>query len=414
MNSIFKEIDNLVLEKSEVCGFRKFCRTFLEKDPVFTEKLIPYIESEFACPKFQSKVVHIYTERCKNEQKKIIQEMQIRISHPNAIDFYKPQLDCVNEKLAVKTFPELIARITAEINKYSGIIEVLNKYYKSIHGTEDPEYIRNNYIMYYVGEILYGKYESNKARMKILDQMCSSDVLKEYTEIGFDLKAADEQFSKYKILSLNDHICINNDKDSQTLKDSRIDKYFWIDVPRKLLFSIEELISKKFVADISFRITHISDGIPAMEEMEFGSTLKLNISALPDLSKFYSIDNYENALWVHHDAAKNSLTFEELLEDFEVYGDDIVTQVVHLEYFSNNDNYFINHLDHELIVYSLEEYQEKIENPTKKGHKKIKTFKIDRARIPFFIKFHGEYFLLQVLDAYLKNTNLILEYFEKT
>ena len=64
-----------------------------------------------------------------------------------------------------------------------------------------------------------------------------------------------------------------------------------------------------------------------MEEMEFGAPLRLKISSLPRLSKFYSTDKYENNLWIHHDAEKLSLTFEELMEEFcQVAGDDVVTR----------------------------------------------------------------------------------------
>ena len=73
--------------------------------------------------------------------------------------------------------------------------------------------------------------------------------------------------------------------------------------------------------------------------MEFGAPLRLKISSLPRLSKFYSTDKYENNLWIHHDAEKLSLTFEELMEDFEVAGDDVVTQVIHLEYSSKGDDF---------------------------------------------------------------------------
>jgi len=43
--------------------FGKFCRAFLEKAPVVTEELFPYIENSFECKIFQSKVVRIYTEK---------------------------------------------------------------------------------------------------------------------------------------------------------------------------------------------------------------------------------------------------------------------------------------------------------------------------------------------------------------
>jgi hypothetical protein len=413
MNDLFERIDSLALDKSELCMLGRFCRAFLEKAPVITEELFPYIESSVDCQKFQSKIMRLYTENHENERQQILHEMKDRASHPDVIPFYAPQLDEVNRKLEVKTFLGLLDSIENRLNKYSGLLEIFNNSYKNIHGSEDSDYIRDNYKYYYIGSLLYGSFESARSRTDVLNFKYSSVVFDEYQRIGLDLSKVDNQFLKYNLISLNDNISINNDKDSQTILDSRINKYFWINIPRKLLFSIEELIEKKLISEISFRIDYVSESILVMEEMEFGSTLKLEISTLPELSKFYSTDNYENNLWVRHDKEKRSLTFEELLKDFEIVDDNIVTQVVHIEYFLESDESFINHLDHEFIVYDLEEYQKRQSNPEIKGHKKVKTFKIDNSKIPFKFKNGNEYFLFQVLDAYLKNTDLVSEYFEK-
>ncbi|WP_047392323.1 hypothetical protein [Chitinibacter sp. ZOR0017] len=413
MIGLFEEINKLTLEKSEFCTHGKFCRAFLEKNPVITQKIIPYIETSSNCKSFHSKVMRIYTENHENEKRAILRKIEERSYNPGAIAFYAPLLEEANRKLTIKTYHELLSHIEENINEFPGILEILNNSFRQIHGNDDQEYIRRNYASYYIGSILYSKHELLRGRMEVLDLKYSSVVQDEYSKIGIDLKKEDAQFSKYSLLNLNSNISIYNNKDSQTIKDCRIDKYFWIDVPRKLLFTIEDLIKNKFISDISFRVDYVSDLIPIMEEMETGSPLKLKVSTLPKLSKFYSKENYGDNLWVRHDTVKSSLTFEELIEDFEIVGDDIITQVVHLEYALSNDEYLITHLDHELILYTLEEYEKRLSNPDSKGYKKIKTFKIDNANIPFYFKKEGEYFLFQVLDAYLKNTALISEYFEK-
>lgn len=206
----------------------------------------------------------------------------------------------------------------------------------------------------------------------MLDLKYSEVVESEYEKIGIDIKKEDAQFSKYSLVSLNNNIQIFNNKDSQTIRDERIGRHFWIKVPRKLLSSIEILIEKRMLSEIAFRIDYVSDYVPALEDKEFGAPLRLKISSLPKLSKFYSTDKYENNLWIHHDTDKLSLTFEELMEDFEVAGDDIVTQVIHLEYSSKGEDFFITHLDHEFIAYTLESYQERLSNANIKGHRKIK------------------------------------------
>jgi hypothetical protein len=413
MIGFFEEINKLTLEKSGSCMLERFCLAFLEKDPIITQKIIPHIEKSVGCQVFYSKVMRIYTENNENEKKRILREIEERSSNPSTIAFYAPQLDLVDKKLTIRTYQDLLEHIENNINEFPGTLEILNNSFRYIHGNDDHEYIRSNYANYYIGSILYSKYEALRRRMEVLDLKYSSVVINEYSKIGIDIKDEDLQFLKYNLLKLNSNITINNDKDSQTIKDSRIDKYFWIGVPRRLLSTIEDLISNKFISDMSFRIDYVSDTIPIMEEMEFGSPMKLRVSTLPELSKFYSSECYDDSLWIRHDTAKSSLTFEELVEDFEVFGDNIVTQVVHLEYALSDDEYFITHLDHEFILYTLESYDKRLSNPGSKGYRKVKTFKIDNARIPFYFKKGSEYFLFQVLDAYLNKTSLISEYFKK-
>lgn len=412
MNDVFNKINELRLEKSKLCMLGQFCRAFLERDPVITEKLFPYIKKLINNNDLESKIMDLYTKSYENEKQQIIEKIQDRSAHPGTIAFYAPQLDSVNKRLEIKTFDSLLAYVEGELAEYPGILEVLANSYKNIHGSEDFDYISTNYKYYYIGSMLYDSFMSIKGRTEVLEQKCASIVYDEYKNISVDLIKVDNQFSKYKLLSKNEHIRIHNDKDSQAIVDSRIGKYFWIDIPRKLLLSIEDLINKGLVDNISFRIDYISEFIPVMEEMEFGSKLKLDVSGLPELSKFYSTEKYSNNLWVTHDKSKGSLTFEELVEDFEVFDERIVTQVIHLEYKLENQEFFISHLDHEFIIYTLEEYSEREANHEVKGHKKIKTFKVDDSRIPFTYKVNNEFFLYQVLDSYLKNKDLISEYFE--
>ncbi|EEW5296519.1 hypothetical protein D8K19_005218, partial [Escherichia coli] len=175
----------------------------------------------------------------------------------------------------------------------------------------------------------------------------------------------------------------------------RIGAHFWIPVPRKLLTTLQALIDLELITNISFRIDNITDYIPFFEDMEVGSPLKLNVADLPSLSKFYSIDNYANSFWVHHDSRERSITFEELRDDFQMVNDDVITQVIHLEYFNLNNAFYIQHLDHELISYTLEQYEKKLSDSKIKGYKKTKSFKIDNAKIPFMFKNNNEFLLFQ-------------------
>ncbi|MBX9799512.1 MAG: hypothetical protein K2Y13_08640 [Burkholderiaceae bacterium] len=411
MENIFEEIDGMRLEEDERPVFGKFCDAFLGEKPVVVQRLFPLINASLTSERFQSDVMRAYTNECMNEKQAIIEELYARRGHPDALRFYGPQLDLVDKKLAIKTFQQLIDSLGVHLDEYPGSLEVLNNSYKSIHHADGAKYIKNNYVNYSIGHILYRKHQPIKGRADMLNMKFSEIVKSEYEKAGIDIEKEDSQFSKYKLISLSENIQIFNDKDSQTIQDSRLDKYFWIKVPRGLLASIESLIEQRMIAEIAFRVDYISNSVPSMEEREFGSPMKLDISSLPDLSKFYSTDNYNNNLWIQHDQGKQSLTFEELLEDFEVTAENIVTQVIHLEYISRDDEFFISHLDHEFIIYTIEQYEERMCNAGVKGYRKVKTFKVDGSMIPFNLRVNGNIFLIQVLDAYFNNRDLIQEYF---
>ncbi len=411
MHDIFEQIDALPLNHSKICNLGRFTRAFLEENEVITNKLIPYLKKCFYDSLFCSKLFNIYIHDLEIEKRILEEKKEEEINSPNASLFYNLQIAPIIKKLNIENFEQLIKFIDEEFQEYTGILYVLDNSYRNIHGVSGEHYIKNNYKYYYIGNILYGEYCKKKARIEFVNQDFVSHVISEYQKVGVDIQKEDLQFEKYKLISLNNHFRMNNNKDSQTIVDSRIEKHFWIEVPRKLLFSIEQLINEKLISNIAFRIDHITEFIPVMEEMEFGSSLKINVINLPELSKFYSVEQYDDNLWISHDKSKQSLTFEEHLNDFELVNDDVITQVVHLEYKMLNGRCFINHIDHEFIVYTFEQYSERIDNPNIKGYKKIKTFKIDKAIIPFNYKYNGEYFLLQVLDAYFKNKELLNEYF---
>lgn len=413
MKYIFEEIDKIPSAENLFFNLDKFCSAFLNESPIFINKFLPKIDALLASKSFQEEVLQVYTQACINERTAVLKKLEPVLGSADATKFYMAQLKAIDCKLAIKTFRQLVDYLKSYLSRYPDILEFLNRDYKIIHQKDGASYIKENYIAYRIGSILYINHQSIKFKTEMLDPKYFGKIEEEYRKIGIDLAKEDPQFSKYRIVSLNNNHEIFSDENNQAILDNRIQKYLKVAVPNKLLSSIKELIEKGMVSDISFRILSVSRYLYAAEAKETGTPLQLKVSALPSLSKFYSVNNYENNLWIQHDKERQSLTFEELTEDFEIIGDDIVTQVVHLEYRSKDHDFFITHLDHELIAYKPESYQERLSNPYIKGHQKVKSFKIDNSMIPFNISTNGDLFLLQVLDSYFKNKDLINEYFEK-
>lgn len=144
------------------------------------------------------------------------------------------------------------------------------------------------------------------------------------------------------------------------------------------------------------------------------------------ISKLYSV-KYEDCMWVVIDPS--NITFEELCEDFDIYNDMVVTQVIHLQYDFENDAAYITHLDHEYVFYSIDEYNRRLDDVKQKGEAqtRMKSFKIDHAKIPFDsrceifrkdergndLPSEDEQFLCYVLECYFKHKDLLKEYFQK-
>ena len=130
----------------------------------------------------------------------------------------------------------------------------------------------------------------------------------------------------------------------------------------------------------------------------------------PILSKLYSCEDFSK-LSINID--ESNITFEELLSDFYVELDCIVTQVIHLEYTAQGKNSFITHIDHEYIFYNEEEYENRSNNHKQKGtaRPRFKTFKIDKSTIPFYLE-NGDFFLYIMLSFYFHQNELLVEYFE--
>lgn len=240
------------------------------------------------------------------------------------------------------------------------------------------------------------------------------------------------QFYKYGIIS------INGDRELIPIYPPRIydrtmnKTFFTKNVPLNLLKKISIMMSCGIVKDFSVRL-HNERGYNGRidceyitEALERGKVFDFVNLGEYSISKLYSKE-YENCMWVVIDSP--NITFEELCKEFEIYNDMIVTQVIHLQYDVVGECAYITHLDHEYVFYTIDEYQDRINNATRKGtaKKRMKSFKIDNSRIPFGYRCEvmkkdengndlphkDEQFLCYVLECYFKHKDLLKEYFQK-
>lgn len=384
----------------------------VQKHSILIDQIFPAIDEKIYSTEFETRFLDRVRFVTQRERDGLLQDISDKISAglPASISVGK-----LVANLAQPVFRDLdgyIANIVYQNQKFPGTLEIINSWYKWINDGEDGiKYIEYNYVNYNIFSILYSEYLDVVSKYERFSDKPWKNLEKEYKIISIDLNAHDAQFKNYKLLSYNENFKIVSDKDSRTLFDHRLDRYLWVDVPKILLDDFQELIARDFIKDISFRIDYISQYVPALEEMEFGCPFSFQAMSLPVISKLYNINSYNDALWVKKGENPSNLTFEEMIENYSSLDGKIITQVIHLEFFISDENYYINHVDHEYILYSMDEYNIRLSDPSVKG-KKRKTFKIDGAKIPFDFKINDRYFLYSILDAYFVNKELISEYFD--
>lgn len=406
-----QQVINLMNGNSDalpLCPFGIITCKFIEKDKLMIEELIPEIQSLLDNESFQNKIVQLKKNKTKEELKAIINKLNTtnynEKEKQNALRFYAPQ---------IKRYIDKIENLDFE--KFVSVGEELFSSSPDIY-QDDLEFYREYYIYSYVAEILFEDYKKDKARKNRFNIPKNNSLEKLYQENDIDLNSVDIQYNKYKLLTIDNNfeISISN---IPKVHDKRLDIYLYInEIKEDFLQLLKELQEQKYISDLALRPEYknvskdLQDLSFGFEEKEFGKIFSFKDLGNPTITKLYSTDKYDNKLWIIID--EENITFEELLEDFEVYNDSIVTQVIHLQYKKEKDNYVIHHIDHEYIFYTEDEYMERENNSMQKGEAKtrFKTFKVDNSKIPFILN-DGSFFLYKVLDTYFVNKDLIEEYF---
>jgi len=410
MKELLEEAYNI--PHCEICNQSKIACLFTKKEHLFSSTNINKIRTFFADEKFKKTVYRAYLENVQTEESSLKKQIDdsIKNGRNHSIELYKLER-CKND-YNIKNFEELI-------NSYKeSITDDALQYFRSMgsaHLEKDSDnYLKQNYDYYQIICILYENHINKTSRIRYLNQDTAKKIKEIYELHDIDLEKTDQQFRKYKLLSKNEHIGMSYDKYAQGLVDDRLRMFFWIHVPEHLAKAIDQLDKMGVIGGLAFNITSITNGRPSMEEKAYGSVLDLDISEIPDVSEFYSTTDYENKLTVIHDKKSSSLIFEELIGKYELVEEFIVTQLVHLEYDTDNGNYILTHIDHEQIIYTLEQYEQRADHSNLEVRgRKIKSFKIDKAKIPFDYRVGNDLFLAIVLDSYFTNKDLIEEYFAK-
>ena len=324
-----------------------------------------------------------------------------------------------NEEVHNKSIKEL-ENLCKKINKENIYDFIIKKYNDSFYTFKRIENItkvfnQEDYLCASILELLLKEiYKEEEPYYEINEK---NNRLKE----TYEFIDEDEQYKKYGLLKLNSNrnlekpmlnsppYYIHDNRKGYIVLDSRI--------PDEVLIKLYYLKQDNLITDLSLRANYYMkiqkcNIHAAFEEKAFGKYFSFeNLKNLIPTKLYSTITN--NSLWIN--IKNKSITFEELLDDFEIENERefIKTQVIHCEYFEDKEKFYISHIDHEYIFYSFDEYEERVKDIEQKGNikKKLKTFKVDNSRIPFIID--NENILLFFLNQYFKSKDLLLEYFQK-
>ena len=414
MNKIFAELyheesDFLIralqgsIDIDDTFGF--FSGKFLKKDSRLTDFVLPEISRMMEDEDFKSRVVGLTKEKYKRERLALLDRKRSLKEHGVHDPINAAKLELIERDIDQISFQRII-------DGYNNIFQSVWRDIVTIQA--DLEFFEKSHASFCMAELLYEDYKIRiDARFEVPE---NNRLLKLYQDFGLNLEKSDEQYSKYKLLSIDENFEIKEGNIPKVF-DKRLSTHLIInELPSEVLAILNQLMESKAIKSLALRPEYniVGKGIEnisrLMEEVERGKIFSFKDLKTPIVTKLFSSDDYSN-LWITID--NKNITFEELVDDFYVEGESIVTQVLHLEYFSDGDTNYINHIDHEYIFYNADEYEKRLTNHKVKGtnRPRFKTFKVDNSKIPFYLD-SGEFFLYIVLENYFKKKELLTEYFE--
>lgn len=368
---------------------------FVKRDLRLVSTIFEAISERLDSPDFKDQVVALYRSCLERQARDICNSFPSKDRSAGTVRI----LQNLNERISSASWDNFS-------NYHAGFFEAHSSLPRD-------DYFRSNYLLFRIADLIFEHLLRHDGSRFIVPR--ESLLASEYANAKINLFESDAQFNAYGLLTVVDEMEFSEFKPLEPF-DKRVGKHLTLDAKES---TVRELVALKKAGNIgtlsfrpSFNIGLRSDTSPSisLEELERGALFDLSKRNKPEVTKLYST-NYDT-LWVK--ASDGELTFEELVQEFVIEGDYIVTQVVHLEHTKKNGVDLISHIDHEYIYYTVDEYEKRQMDPNQKGEarSRIKTFKVDDANIPFTLP-DGRWFLYIVLERHFQNTALIQEYFQK-
>ncbi|WP_299189008.1 hypothetical protein [uncultured Psychrobacter sp.] len=336
LNELLKIIDNYTLSDKEEYFGRLFGLLIFRFEDFKVEILDEF--KECLDDSLQKKIIDIYKVQKKAELDRVIEEVE------PVYGINTERINNLEADTEISSFENMIERLVSDLKRNPFIFEQFVE-----NNPERKSIFIKNYLIFRMLEVVYNDYRKKLERERMLKNYTNNFLKKLYADIGVDLmgknssgESVDGNFNSYGLITIKSgSIDIFCDKDNQVLIDSVTEKNYSVLFGKRLLLEcLKYLYDEGLIKDLSFRVDGISSSsLWLFEDRDFGASLSNDIGKLPKISKFYNLDNPEDGLWIFHDLDRLEISFEELYSDFELLEDNVVTQLVHLEYYIEANNY---------------------------------------------------------------------------
>ncbi|HGM8093434.1 TPA: hypothetical protein ACKQAZ_002848 [Pseudomonas aeruginosa] len=393
---------------------------FLDDDPTLFEQAIPWLLEALQEVTFMQSILRFERNRLEIELKQLFNNP---IHDLRAIERKQQELDdlCIEtlHKQALHIFDDFCSTLVAA---------------KDFNARQCKE----NFFLATLMRIVYEIYRSNNSEQRryIRAPQKTTPLYQYYKAVEVDLLETDTQYRKYHLRSVTEDTKLLIGIPNRILDSQHSVQLLIEHTPSYVLTLFERLRSEGLIKDLALltcddvlietnQHIFVTLGIEVtpqpltLENLRRQPAGEVISSVLrtrgltayssrlsPSASTFYEPGSDDKA-WCS--ITENSMTFEEIAHIPELLPDCAVTRMIHLEYFVEDGRYYVSHIDHELIFYTLEEFDLRANDPYQKGNarKRLKTFKIDRSAIPFMLD-DGTLFVHTLIDAYFDKPYLLM------
>lgn len=395
---------------------------FFDDDPTLFELAIPWLQEALKEVTFMRSILRFERRRLEIELEQLISDP---IHDRRSIENKKRELNelCVESlhKQALHTFDDYYSTLSAA---------------KEFNARQCKENFALTRLLRIVYEI--HRLDQSEQRRYMRAPQKTTPIYQYYKAAEVDLLETDSQYRKYNLYSVTEAsellIGIPN-----RIQDVQLQVQLLIEhTPSYVLTLFERLRSEGLIKDLALltsddvlirtnqkifvslgfqripqplnmeNLRRQPDGVVVSTVIRTRGLTADSTAVLPSVSKFYRPGSEDKA-WCS--VTDNSMTFEEIAHIPELLEDCAVTRMIHLEYFVKDGRFFVSHIDHEFIFYTLEEFDLRANDPYQKGNarKRLKTFKIDQSAVPFILD-DGTLFVHTLIDACFEKPYLLMDY----